>query len=139
MKSIKIPMPEQRRSPRICRFGWIDHRFLSDGVLAQLSGEALRLYVFLVLVANKDGVSWYSYDRICVRLQIDMNTYMAARNELLEHFLIAYEQDVFQVLLMPARKQPEPPKSQATGQAFCRGEDFRTLKELLEQTQKVKS
>lgn len=139
MNSIKTPMPERRRSPRTCRFGWIDHRFLGDGALARLSGDALRLYVFLVLVANQDGISWYSYDRICVRLQMDLNTYLAARNELLEDALIAYEQGVFQVLSLPEPKSPQQVKSKTTPQAFCRSEDFRSLKELLELTVKEKS
>ena len=132
MMSAKIPMPERLRNPRACRFGWIDHRFLSEGFLAQLSGEALRLYVFLVLVANKTGVSWYSYDRICTHLKMDLETYLAARDELLRSALIAYDDHVFQVLPV---KTPQPPSvTQPPRPDFCQADDFRALKEVLAQT-----
>jgi len=132
MMSAKIPMPERLRNPRACRFGWIDHRFLSEGFLAQLSGEALRLYVFLVLVANKTGVSWYSYDRICTRLKMDLETYLAARDELLRSALIAYDEHVFQVLSLTA---PAPPSVTQTPRSdFCQANDFRALKDLLAET-----
>ena len=46
------------RQPR-GRFSFIPHRFLLDGFLKALSRDELLLYFFLVLTADKNGVSYY--------------------------------------------------------------------------------
>lgn len=132
-----IPCPKRMRDVRASTFGWIDHRFLKDGFLQQLSGEALRLYVFLILVANKTGTSWYSYDRICSLLNMDVDTYLKARQELLRYALIAYDNGVFQVLSMPTQATHMKTAPTAPARAFCRAEDFRSLKNVLSQLAKV--
>jgi hypothetical protein len=38
-------------------FGWVDHRLVRDGHVRGRSGGALSLYLFLVTVADSDGVS----------------------------------------------------------------------------------
>ena len=123
--------PERVRRIRACTFGWIDHRMLAEGWLAQLSPEALRLYVFLVLVADANGVSWYSYDRICERLQMTMADYLVARDELVAHALVSQAHGVFQVLALPARARSTPPNTEATMRDLERRRDFQTLKEIL--------
>jgi hypothetical protein len=45
-------------------FAFIEHRFLRDGFWESLSHRELLLYTFLVLVADRNGVSYYSYDKI---------------------------------------------------------------------------
>lgn len=133
MNKHKIPCPERQRNPRACTFGWLDHRFLTEGWLSQLSAEALRLYVFLMLVANQAGVSWYSYDRICAKLHMDVDSYVSARNELLRRSLIAYKDGVFQVLALPAPAPPSTTSVSPNTTEFCRAEDFKSLKALLSQ------
>lgn len=125
------PCPTRRRCIRACTFGWIDHRLLAEGCLAQLSAQALRLYVFLVLVADVNGVSWYSYDRICERLQMTVESYLAARNELVQRALIAYANGVFQVLAFPTRVAHAPPNAGIPMRDMQRHHDFQTLKEIL--------
>jgi len=120
--------PERVRRIRACTFGWIDHRLLAEGWLAQLSPEALRLYVFLVLAADANGVSWYSYDRICERLQMTMADYLAARDELVARALVAQAHGVFQVLALPAPSHTVASKPRDEVQ---RRRDFQTLKEIL--------
>ena len=46
-------------------FSFIPHRFLTDGFLASLSQKEILLYLFLVLVSDRHGLSFYSYDSIC--------------------------------------------------------------------------
>jgi hypothetical protein len=41
----------------------IPHRLLSDGFLAALSQPELLLYIFLILAADRYGLSYYSDDR----------------------------------------------------------------------------
>ena len=49
-------------------FAHIEHRFLREGFWQGLSRLELLLYFFLVLVADRNGISFYSYDRICTLL-----------------------------------------------------------------------
>ncbi len=82
-------------------FSFIPHRFLTDGFLASLSQTELLLYLFLVLVGDRHGVSFYAYDSICTLLQFSLEDYIEARNGLIENDLIAFDGAIFQVLDLP--------------------------------------
>ncbi len=84
-------------------FGFLPHRFLTDGFLSSLHPDALALYVFLVLAANRSGVSFYRYDAICSILGIHLDRYLQARNALIDRDLIAFDGTRFQVLSLPER------------------------------------
>jgi hypothetical protein len=101
--------PRERRVPilatRVRRiegsFAFLPHRFLRGGFFASLTRNELALYVFLVLAADREGLSFYSYDRICSILEIDPDSYIDARNGLLAKDLIAFDGSRFQVLSLP--------------------------------------
>ena len=82
-------------------FAFLPHRFLREGFLASLSKTELALYVFLVLAADRSGLSFYHYDRICSILEIDPDDYLEARNGLLDKDLVAFDGSRFQVLALP--------------------------------------
>ena len=84
-------------------FSFIPHRFLTDGFLASLTQTELLLYLFLVLVSDRYGLSFYSYDSICSLLQLSADDYMEARDGLMEKDLIAFDGTLFQVLDLPQR------------------------------------
>jgi hypothetical protein len=84
-------------------FSFIPHRFLGDGFLSSLQQEELLLYLFLVIVSDRHGLSFYSYDAICSLLQMALDQYMAARDALIDKDLIAFDGTVFQVLDLPAK------------------------------------
>ena len=84
-------------------FAFIEHRFLREGFWAALGHHELLLYLFLVLVADRKGLSWYSYDKICALVRISPEQYMAARNALIEKDLIAFDGYLFQVLSLPEK------------------------------------
>ena len=84
-------------------FSFIPHRFLTDGFLKTLSQQELLLYVFLILAADRYGLSFYSYDRICSLLHMRVEQYIAARESLIEKDLIAFDGTLFQVLSLPLR------------------------------------
>ena len=46
-------------------FAFIPHRFLTDGFLSVLTPREQQLYFFLVLAADRHGLSFYGYDAIC--------------------------------------------------------------------------
>jgi len=100
MLSKTLIRPERKRvlAPP---FAWIDRRFLFNGFLAELSHHENLLYFFLVLAADRDGLSFYSYDKICQVLTLTVDDYILARNGLINHGLIAFDGRQFQVLVLP--------------------------------------
>lgn len=87
-------------------FSFIPHRFVTDGFLSSLSQTELLLYLFLVLVSDRYGLSYYAYDSICSLLQLTLEDYIQARDGLLKRDLIAFDGTLFQVLELPAKPQP---------------------------------
>jgi len=90
-------------------FSWIDHRFISGGFIRDLSREEILIYLFLVAVSDRQGLSFYHDDRICSLLKIDLASLGEARENLTERFLIAWRSPVYQVLALPP--QPVSPLS----------------------------
>jgi hypothetical protein len=82
-------------------FAFVEHRFLRDGFWASLDHHQLLLYLFLVMVADRNGLSYYSYDRICTLLRICVDEYILARDALIDNDLIAFDGSLFQVLSLP--------------------------------------
>ena len=84
-------------------FSFIPHRFVLDGFLAALRQKELLLYLFLVLVSDRNGLSFYSYDNICTLLELSLDEYIASRNSLMDKDLIAFDGTLFQVLDLPGK------------------------------------
>jgi hypothetical protein len=114
-------------------FSWIEHRFLHDGFLRALSRDELLLYYFLVTVGDRNGVSYYDYEKICQLLKLEVEAYIRARDGLSARQLIAYQQGVFQVLPLPARHSPSRPTSQVP----ARDGDFHALAEIFKRLEEV--
>ncbi len=97
------PRPDRIRS--ICgSFSWIDHRFFRQGFDQGLTRLEKLLYLVLIAVSNRDGVSFYSDERLREMLEIRYpHELTGARNELIARGLIAYAHPLYQVLELPAR------------------------------------
>jgi len=91
-------------------FAWIGHRFLRSGFFASLSQNELLLYFFLVLVADRQGLSYYHYDKICSLLCLSLDDYIVARDLLIDKDLIAFDGTFFQVLSLPRMVVDQPAK-----------------------------
>lgn len=100
-------------------FGFIPHRFLRDGFLSSLNRDELALYLFLILAANRHGVSFYGYDAICALVNMPLERYIQSRNNLIDKDLIAFDGTRFQVLSLP--EQPTETSSPPTLESI---EDF---------------
>jgi len=89
--------PERwRRIPS--SFSWVDHRLVRDRHISRCSSEALALYLFLVTVADAEGLSYYSDNSVGKYLNMHVQTVRKARRELGIAGLIAYEEPLYQVL-----------------------------------------
>ena len=90
-------------------FAFIEHRFLREGFWASLNHHQLLLYLFLIIVADRHGLSYYSYDKICTLLELLVDEYILARNALIDQDLIAFDGSLFQVLSLPDKTDfPSP-------------------------------
>lgn len=84
-------------------FAFIEHRFLRDGFWGSLDQHELLLYLFLVIVGDRNAMSFYSYDKICTLLRVSVDEYVLARHSLIEKDLIAFDGKFFQVLSLPEK------------------------------------
>lgn len=88
-------------------FAFIPHRFLTDGFVGALHPDQLLLYFFLILAADRYGLSFYSYDKICSLLEMSLDQYVEARCALIRKNLIAFDGTVFQVLALPSAPEAQ--------------------------------
>jgi len=121
--SLKLPRPERQRAipPH---FSWIDHRLVRDGHLQRCRPSALALYLFLVTVADRQGLSYYQERTLGAMLHWNQDQLQAAREELVQNQLIAYQPPLYQVLSLDPKpvqmptveqkpKAPKPPTEPA--------------------------
>ena len=88
------------------QFSWIDHRLVRENYFTRCDHSSWALYLFLVSVADVDGLSYYSDASLMRRLNLDEVQLSASRRQLLQAGLIAYEKPLYQVLNL----EPEPEK-----------------------------
>jgi len=116
MKTKRLLCPQRLRTvPH--QFSWIDQRLVREGHIARCGGtQALALYLLLVTVADRQGLSFYS-DKTAARLLcISEAELRQARLGLLQAGLIAYEAALYQVLSLEpilSTEQPAPRTGQA--------------------------
>ena len=92
MAQPRYHVPEPQRVRRIAgSFAWIDHRLLCGGYLAVMTHPEHSLYLFLILVGDRNGVSFYRQEKICDLLGIDAQALAVARDRLVELQLLAFE------------------------------------------------
>jgi hypothetical protein len=89
-------------------FSFIPHRFLTGGFFSSLNPHELLLYFFLVLSGDRNGLSFYGYDKICTLLQMSLDQYIQARDRLMKKDLIAFDGSIFQVLSLPTTSVRAP-------------------------------
>jgi hypothetical protein len=97
----RILVGERLRRPPATGWSWVDRRFLREHG-DYLSREAVLLYLFLAAVADRHGLSFYSDHTLTSRLRLAPQVLQAARQELLDRDLIAYQLPLVQVLSLPA-------------------------------------
>lgn len=83
----------------------IDHELLHGGYLHRLRHESIILYLFLVVVGDRDGRSYYAETTVMDILRLGKRELDAARLQLTEEgLLIEYRRPYWRVLDIPVRR-----------------------------------
>jgi hypothetical protein len=82
------------------QFSWIDQRLVRHHYLEQCDHTTLALYLFLVTVADAQGLSFYSDRGVCQRLDLEAADLTRARDWLVHLHLIAWQAPLYQVLAL---------------------------------------
>jgi hypothetical protein len=94
----KRPLDPSRLRRIPSSFSWIDRRFVRDGWIERLSRDEILVYLFLVTVADRDGLSYYSDPRLSGTLKIPLEDLGRARERLVDLGLLVYRSPLYQVL-----------------------------------------
>lgn len=87
------------------QFSWIDHRLVRENYFTRCDHSSWTLYLFLVSVADADGLSYYSDASLMRRLKMEELQLSGSRRQLLQAGLIAYEKPLYQVLNLQALQE----------------------------------
>lgn len=98
MNIVKEPFVRDRIRRITGGFGWVDHRLVREHYVERCSHGALALYLFLVVVADGEGISWWAERSLARRLGMDIDRLRQARAELEAADLVACQAAVWQVL-----------------------------------------
>jgi hypothetical protein len=93
-----ISLATLRQVPQ--QFSWVDQRLVRERHIAQLSHAACALYLFLVTVADAQGLSYYADASLCQRWALTGPERHQARQVLSTRGLVAYHRPLYQVLAL---------------------------------------
>jgi len=82
------------------QFSWVDQRLVRERYIDELSHEACALYLFLLTVADAQGLSYYADDSLGQRLSLSAPLLRQARQALIRQGLVAYRRPLYQVLAL---------------------------------------
>jgi len=94
-----LPVKLRRVPPQ---FSWVDQRLVRERYIDQLSHAACALSLFLVTVADAQGLRDYAEPSLCQRLSLTASELHQARQVLITRGLIAYQRPLYQVLALDA-------------------------------------
>jgi hypothetical protein len=90
-------------------FSWIDHRLVRDRHIERLSHGAMALYLFLVCVGDRQGLSYYGDQSLANKLNMEAAALNHARSELIGADLVAWQRPIYQVLGLDPEPAPRKP------------------------------
>lgn len=100
MKTFKRVLRPERLRQIPEQFSWVDQALVQRHLIDQLEAQAAALYLFLVTVADAQGMSYYGGATLAQRLRLKPEELVAARAQLTAVGLIAYEAPLYQVLAL---------------------------------------
>ena len=93
-----LSLAQLRQLPK--QFSWVDQRLVQEHYIDGLSHRACALYLFLLTVADAQGLSYYAEPTLWRRLSMSQATLCQARQELIARPLVAYRRPLYQVLAL---------------------------------------
>ena len=85
--------PERiRKVPK--QFSWLDQRLVRAHLIDRLSHPAAALYLFLVIVADAKGLSYYGDRTLSKRLAMDKETLFSMRGQLVQTGLYCLQRSI---------------------------------------------
>jgi hypothetical protein len=105
MTTAKRVLCEQRLRHIPAQFSWIDQRLVFEGHLGRVDAHAAALYLFLLTVADAQGLSYWGDARVARLLGIAPVGLARAREDLVRAGLIVYERPLYQVLALDATER----------------------------------
>ena len=117
MKTVKRVLRPERVRQVPAQFSWIDQALVQRHLIDGCDARAAALYLFLVTVADAQGLSYYGNSTLARRLKLSAQELEAARAQLVELELIAYAAPLYQVLALsgPAPSSPSSSSHHSTG------------------------
>ena len=115
------------------QFSWIDQALVQCGFIDRCDARAAALYLFLVTVADAQGLSYYGSATLARRLHLSAAEFGAARQQLIELDLIAYQAPLYQVLSLSRGAPRRPPRVSAPTRQSSAGAV--SLAQLIEQAE----
>lgn len=110
------------------QFSWVDQALVQRHFIDRCEGRAAALYLFLVTVADAQGLSYYGEATLTARLHLSREELVAARAQLIKIELIAYQAPLYQVLALPGT----PPRVPAHAPVRNSGNGVLSLAQLLD-------
>ena len=98
MKTVKRLLLPQRLRQVPEQFSWIDQALVQRHLIDRCDARAASLYLFLVTVADAQGLSYYGSASLMQRLHLSTEQLGAARQQLIDLELLAYQAPLYQVL-----------------------------------------
>ena len=114
MRTVKNVLRPERLRQVPEQFSWVDQALVQRHFLDRCCARAAALYLFLVTVADAQGLSYYGESTLTARLHLSSEELVAARQQLIKLELIAYQAPLYQVLALPttAPRTPAPVPAQ---------------------------
>ena len=133
LKVTKTPILPDRIRRIEGSFSFIPHRFITAEFFTSLNQHELLVYLLLVMVGDRHGLSYYSQDKLCIMLRMSLDDFISARNGLIEKSLIAFDGFLFQVLSLPDKVVTVQNKPLTTQHDF-ESSDPLTIRQLIQQS-----
>ena len=104
MKTVKQLLRPQRLRQVPEQFSWVDQGLVRRHLIDRCEARAAALYLFLVTVSDAQGLSYYGASTLAQRLHLTTEELGAARAQLIELELLAYQAPLYQVLALPGAR-----------------------------------
>jgi hypothetical protein len=117
----------ERKRQIIGSYSVIEHRFIREGHINDLSQKEILLYFFLVVVSDRNGISFYGADKVISMLKISEADYFGSLSGLEQKDYILRAGNKIQLLSLPPRS---PARKE---QVFKRRNDTVSITDILKE------